>query len=65
MEKVIVTQYHPHWIMLHFIELPSVSSEVHQFQHKRTKGSVGNITKAINFIIITKTFKRTSQETRK
>ena len=51
--------------MLHFIELPSVSSEVHQFQHKRTKGSVGNITKAINFIIITKTFKRTSQETRK
>ena len=51
--------------MSHFIELQSVSSETHQFQHKVTKGSVGNITKAINFIIITKTFKRTSQETRK
>ena len=50
--------------MSHFIELQSVSSETQQFQHKVTKGSVGNITKVINFIIITKTFRRTSQETR-
>ena len=51
--------------MSHFIELQSVCSETHQFQHKGTKGLVGNITKAINFMIITKIFKRTSQETRK
>ena len=60
MEKVIVPYYHRHWIMLQFIELQSVSSEALQFQHKGIKGSVGNITKTINFIIITKTFKRTS-----
>ena len=43
--------------MLHFIELQSVSSEADQFQHKGTKGSVGDITQAINFLIMNKTFK--------
>ena len=43
--------------MLHFIESQSVSSEAYQFQHKGTKRSVGDITKAITFLIINKTFK--------
>ena len=51
--------------MLHFIELQPVSSETRQFLHKGTKGSVDNITKASNIIIITKKFKRTSQKTSK
>ena len=51
--------------MLHFIELQPVSCETQQFLHNGTKGSVDKITKAGNIIIITKKFKRTSQETSK
>ena len=51
--------------MLYFKELQPVSSETQQFLHNGTKGSVDNITKASNIIIITKKFKRTSQETSK
>ena len=43
--------------MWHFIEIQPVRSETQQFPHKGTKGSVGNITKASNFIIITKKIK--------